>query len=56
MFYCKDTLTNERKSLHTKDPKEAAQLVFHKNEALANPHASRKIGMAYLSVADPNLT
>jgi len=29
--------------------------VRHKNEALKNPHINRKIGMAYLSAADPRL-
>ncbi len=56
MFYCKDTLTNERKSLHTKDRKEAEKLVFHKNEAVANVQVCRKVGMAYLGAADPELT
>lgn len=56
MFYCKDKLTGSRTSLKTKDRKEADRLVQHKNEALKNPVINRKIGMAYLSVADPKLT
>ena len=56
MFYSKDTLTNERKSLHTKDRTEAEKLVFHKNEAVANVQICRKVGMAYLGAADPELT
>ena len=48
MFYCKDTQTGLRKTLHTKDRKDADRLVLHMNEALKNPHINRKIGMAYL--------
>lgn len=55
MYYCKDTLTGSRTSLETKNKKEAKRLVFHKNEAAENPHARRKIGMAYLSTSDPKL-
>lgn len=33
-FYCLDTETGARPSLHTKDRKEAERLVRHKNEAL----------------------
>jgi len=55
MFYCKDTETGARPSLHTKDRKEAERLVQHKNEALKNPGINRKIGMAYLSAVDPKL-
>jgi hypothetical protein len=55
MFYCKDTQSGSRTSLKTKDRKEAERLVRHKNEALKNPHINRKIGMAYLSAADPRL-
>lgn len=56
MFYCKDKLTGSRTSLKTKERKEADRLVQHKNEALKNPVINRKIGMAYLSAADPKLT
>jgi integrase len=56
MFYYKDTQSGARKSLKTKDRKAAEKAVFHMNEAAANPHASRRIGLAYLSVADPELT
>lgn len=55
MFYCRDTETGSRRSLKTKNRKEAQRLVQHKNEALRNPHINRKIGMAYLAAADPNL-
>jgi integrase len=55
MCYCKDTDTGARPSLHTKDRKEAERLVKHKNEALETPHINRKIGMAYMSAADPEL-
>jgi integrase len=53
MCYCKDTDTGARPSLHTRDREEAERLVKHKNEALETPHINRKIGMAYLSAADP---
>jgi len=54
-FYCLDTETGARPSLKTKDRKGAERLVQHKNEALKNPHINRKIGMAYMAAADPNL-
>lgn len=54
-FYCKDNLTGKRTSLHTKDREEADRLVFHKNEAEQTPQTSRRIGMTYLSAADPEL-
>ncbi|MGA2775906.1 MAG: hypothetical protein ABSE81_07625 [Candidatus Omnitrophota bacterium] len=53
--YCVDNQTGERTSLGTRDRKEAARLVRHKNEALKNPHINRKIGMAYLAAVDPSL-
>jgi hypothetical protein len=53
MCYCKDTDTGARPSLHTRDRQEAERLVKHKNEAIETPHINRKIGMAYLSAADP---
>ena len=55
-FYCKDNLTGSRKSLKTTDRQEAEILVRHKNQATKNAHINRKIGMAYLSAADPTLT
>lgn len=55
-YYCVDTVTGSRCSLRTRDRKEAERLVQHKNEALKNPVINRKIGMAYLSAADPKLT
>src|ERR1019366_7901645 len=55
-FYCKDKLTGSRTSLKTTDRQEADLLVQHKNEATKNAHINRKIGMAYLSNADPMLT
>lgn len=55
-FYCVDTVTHARSSLRTHDRKEAERLIQHKNEALKNPVINRKIGMAYLSAADPKLT
>jgi len=55
MFYCKDTVTGSRTSLHTKNRKEAERLVHHKNETLRNPQINRQIGMSYLSADDPSL-
>ncbi|HWQ91039.1 MAG TPA: hypothetical protein VN673_05155 [Clostridia bacterium] len=55
-FYCKDKLTGSRTSLKTTDRQEAELLVQHRNEATKNAHINRKIGMAYLSSADPTLT
>ena len=55
MWYCKDIRTGKRESLKTRDRKAAARLVQHKNEALANPLINRRIGMTYLSAADPKL-
>jgi hypothetical protein len=54
-FYCKDTLTGSGTSLETKDRSEAELLAVHKAEAAKNPEINRKIGMAYLSSADPKL-
>ena len=55
-FYCKDKLTGSRTSLKTTDRQEAELLVQHKNQATKDAHLNRKIGMAYLSTADPKLT
>ncbi len=54
-FYCKDKLTGSRTSLLTTDRDDAEVMVAHKNEAAKNPLINRKIGMAYLSNADPTL-
>lgn len=53
MCYCLDTHTVARPSLQTKNRKEAERLVQHRNEALKNSVINRKIGMAYLTAADP---
>jgi hypothetical protein len=55
MFYCKDTVSGSRTSLKTKDRKAAEKLIRHKNEAVEQPHINRRIGLAYLSAADPQL-
>ena len=55
MCYCKDTDTDARVSLETKDRKAAERLVRHQNEALEHPHINQRIGLAYLSGADPEL-
>jgi len=41
--------------MNTTDRKEAEKVVRHKNEAIEQPHINRKIGLAYLSAADPEL-
>jgi len=56
MCYSKDSLTGERVSLETKDRAEAERILQHKNETLKNPGVNRKIGMVYLSAADPLYT
>lgn len=55
MCYCKDTETDVRVSLDTKDRKKAEREVRHRNEAVETPHINRRIGMAYLAAADPEL-
>jgi integrase len=54
-YYCEDTETRVRKSLFTKDPQEAERLVHAKNEGDRQPALNRRMGMAYLSSADPQL-
>lgn len=54
-FYCEDTENGVRKSLFTKDQKEAERLVHAKNEADRQPALNRRMGMAYLASADPQL-
>jgi hypothetical protein len=54
-FHHNDNLTDSRKSLKTTDRQEAELLVQHKKQASKNAHINRKIGMAYLSTADPTL-
>jgi integrase len=56
IFYIEDTETGRRKSLGTKNEREAKRLVQHQNEALLNPTINRKIGLAYLGAADLQLT
>ncbi len=55
MYYCKDTVTGSRPSLETKCQDDAEKLIRHNNESVEQPHINRKIGLAYLSSADPAL-
>lgn len=55
MCYCVDTVTGARPSLRTTNREEAERIIRHKNEAVEQPHINRKIGLAYLSAADPDL-
>lgn len=52
-FYCEDTQTGKRTSLHTKDEAEAELFVHGRNEAERQPQLNRKMGLAYLSATDP---
>jgi integrase len=53
IFYYDDANTRSRKSLHTKDEDEAERLIHAMNEAECQPSVTRKVGLAYLSAADP---
>ena len=51
-FYCVDTLTGKRASLHTNDPDVAGQIVLAKNQALRQPALNLSIAKAYLAGSD----
>ncbi|HRZ38537.1 MAG TPA: tyrosine-type recombinase/integrase [Candidatus Paceibacterota bacterium] len=51
-FYCVDTLTGKRTSLHTGDPDAAGQIVLAKNQALRQPALNLNIAKAYLAGSD----
>ena len=51
-FYCVDTLTGKRASLHTGDADVAQQIVLAKNQALRQPALNLSIAKAYLAGSD----
>ena len=51
-FYCVDTETGKRFSLHTKDRDAAEQIVLAKNQAIRQPSLNLQIAKAYLSGTD----
>ena len=55
-FYCLDSVTGKRVSLHTQDEDEAAQIVLAQNQALRQPTLNLQIAKAYLSGTDSGIT
>ncbi len=53
MFYCVDTKTGKRHSLHTCIEDEARQIIDAKNQALRQPAINLQIAQAYLQHGDP---
>ena len=51
-FYCVDTETGKRLSLHTKDRDAAKQIVLAKNQSLRQPSLNLQITKAYLAGTD----
>ncbi len=51
-FYCVDTETGKRYSLHTKDRDAARQIVLAKNQSLRQPTLNLHIAKAYLAGTD----
>ena len=51
-FYCIDTRTGERTSLHTNDADAARQIVMAKNQAERQPVLNLQIAKAYLAGTD----
>jgi integrase len=51
-FYCVDSETGKRVSLHTKDRDAAGQIVLAKNQSLRQPVLNLQIAKAYLSGTD----
>jgi hypothetical protein len=51
-FYCVDTQTGRRASLHTSNEGDARQIINAKNEALRQPMLNLQIAKAYLYGAD----
>jgi len=52
-FYCVDTVTGKRASLHTANSDEARQLVEAKNNSHRQPTLNLQIARAYLTATDP---
>jgi integrase len=55
MFYCVDTHTGKRTSLHTCKEDDARQIIEAKNQAMRQPSINLQIAQAYLQHADPSL-
>ncbi len=55
-YYAKDTISGSRTSLKTKIKREAETQIQALNESSAQPLLSRKLGLAYLSASDPELS
>jgi integrase len=56
MYYAKDTISGSRTSLKTKNKREAETQIQALNESASQPLLSRKLGLAYLSASDPELS
>lgn len=52
-YYSLDTVTNARKTLGTRDPREADRLLHAMNEAECLPGQNRRMAQVYLSASDP---
>jgi integrase len=55
-FYCVDTKTGKRTSLHTPDADEARQVIAARNQADRQPALNLQIAKAYLSGTDTGIT
>jgi integrase len=55
MYYCVDTQTGHRTSLHTANKNEARQLVETRNQALRQPAMNLQLAQIYLQHGDPVL-
>ena len=55
MFYCVDTKTGKRTSLHTCDEDEARQIIHAKNQAQRQPVLNLQIAKAYLAGTDSGI-
>lgn len=53
-YYSLDTVTDARKTLGTRDPREADRLIHAMNEAECLPGQNRRMAQVYLSAADPD--
>ena len=52
MFFCVDSETGRRTSLHTKDRDAAEQIVLARNQSLRQPTLNLHIAKAYLAGTD----
>src|SRR5215469_13357385 len=55
-FYCVDTVTGKRTSLHTASEDEARQIVEAKNNSQRQPVLNLQIAKAYLAGSDNGIT